>query len=468
MDRLSEILRQIPKVEKVLTWTRGDSALLRVSRPRLVYAIREVLERLRRDLIDLKTERIPAQEELKALVIERALERQRPSLGEVINATGVVLHTNLGRAPLPELALAELSRLAGGYCALEYDPATGKRMDRLKALEELLMALTGAEAATVVNNNAAALFLLMTVLGQGGPVAISRGELVEIGGSFRLAEIIEAAGVTLKEVGSTNRTLLADYEKASQIEELALILKVHASNFRQLGYTSQTSLAELVPLAREKALPLVVDLGSGALIDLSELGISDELTVQKALALGADLVCFSCDKLLGGPQAGVIAGQSHLLKKIKAHPLMRTVRPGKLTLAALEMTLKLYQDQAEGYQQIPTYRMLHYSPEQLRQMALKLKKILADCPGLKVSLMEVSGQIGGGAAPEQPLASWAVALEAQDWPINALEEKLRKNDPPIVARIVKDRLLLDLRTIFSQQMVLIKEALNRALGQGPS
>jgi L-seryl-tRNA(Ser) seleniumtransferase len=303
----------------------------------------------------------------------------------------------------------------------------------------------------------------MNVLGQNGRVALSRGELVEIGGSFRLAEILEASGASLKEVGSTNRTVLADYQKAAQGEDLGLLLKVHASNFRQVGYTSQATVAELASLASEKALPLVVDLGSGALIDLAPLGITDEMPVQKALAQGADLVCFSCDKLLGGPQAGVIAGRNDLIKKIKAHPLARAVRPGKLTLAALEATLRLSQDPAEALEFIPTYRMLHYGPNQLRQMAVKLKRTLGEHPGLKLSLIEVNGQIGGGAAPEQPLASWAVAVESLDVPIYVLEEKLRLGHPPIVARIFQDRLLFDVRTIFPDQMGPIKRALAQAL-----
>ncbi|MDR2301957.1 MAG: L-seryl-tRNA(Sec) selenium transferase [Deltaproteobacteria bacterium] len=465
MDGVPENLRHIPQVEKVLAWTMGEIELKGVSRPLLVKAIREVLGQIRKDLLDLGGGQIPSEDEIKARVVQAALEDQRPTLRAVVNATGVVLHTNLGRSPLAQAALEQMVKVAGGYSTLEYDPVCGKRADRLRGVEELVISLSGAEAAAVVNNNAAALFLLMTVLGKAGRVVISRGELVEIGGSFRLAEIIEASGVGLKEVGSTNRTVLADYQKAAAGEDATLLLKVHASNFRQVGYTSQVTIAELVTLAREKNLPLVVDLGSGAFMDLAPLGILDETSVPKALSLGADVVCFSCDKLLGGPQAGLIAGRSDIVKKIKSHPLMRTVRPGKLTLAALETTLRILRDPAEAQEFIPTYQMLHCPPDQLRKRAVKLKRTLGENLGLKLSLVEVSGQIGGGAAPEQPLASWAVGLESQRMPINLLEEKLRRFDPPIVARIFKDRLLFDVRTIFPDQMALIKQALNQALGE---
>ncbi|MDR2367469.1 MAG: L-seryl-tRNA(Sec) selenium transferase [Deltaproteobacteria bacterium] len=464
MDEAPEILRHIPKVEKVLAWVSGVPAIKGISRPRLVKAIREALAKLRSDLLEGALTQIPPEESLTAQVIELALGDRIPVLRPAINATGVVLHTNLGRAPLSAAALEQIRLVAGGYSTLEYDPFTGRRTDRLKAVEELLVALTGAEAAIAVNNNAAALFSLMTVLAKDRVVAISRGELVEIGGSFRLAEIVEASGVTLKEVGSTNRTLLADYRKAAERIELALILKVHASNFRQVGYASQASVAELASLAREKGLPLVVDLGSGSFIDLSGLGITDETPVQKALAQGADAVCFSGDKLLGGPQAGLIVGRKDIVGKIKTHPLTRTIRPGKLTLAALETTLRLLRDPEEAKRLIPTYRMLHLTPAELRNMALKLKKVLGPLQGLKLSLLEVSGRIGGGAAPEQPLASWAVSVESLDRPINALEEQLRQGNPPVVARIFKDRLLFDVRTIFPDQYPLLKRALTQAQG----
>jgi L-seryl-tRNA(Ser) seleniumtransferase len=323
--------------------------------------------------------------------------------------------------------------------------------------------LTGAQAAAVVNNNAAALFLIMVALAKGRSVAVSRGELVEIGGSFRLPDIIEACGVTLKEVGSTNRTLLADYKKAlAASDDIAALLKVHTSNFRQIGYTAQTSVSELASLAQSCGLPLVVDLGSGALMDLTPLGLTDEDPVQKVLAQGADVVCFSGDKLLGGPQAGLIAGTQAIVNKIKTHPLARTVRPDKMTLAALETTLRLAQDPLEASKYIPTCRMLHLTDDELRLSAIKLNRHLGQYPGLKLATIKVNSQTGGGAAPEQPLASWAVAIQSLTVPITRLEEQLRRQRPPVVARIYHDRLILDVRTIFADQFSLLKQALAQA------
>ncbi|MDR1395849.1 MAG: L-seryl-tRNA(Sec) selenium transferase, partial [Deltaproteobacteria bacterium] len=383
-------------------------------------------------------------------------------LQPVINATGIILHTNLGRAPLPPEAGEQILKVALAYSTLEYNPLTGRRSDRLQPAEELLVSLTGAEAATLVNNNAAALFLLMAALAKGRPVIVSRGELLEIGGTFRLADIIEAAGAVIIEVGSTNRTRLADYEKALAENEAAAVLKVHASNFRQIGYCGQTSAEELAALAGSCGVPLIVDAGSGTLIDLSAAGLQEEIPVPRLLAQGAAAVCFSGDKLLGAAQAGLIAGRKDIVAAVKKHPLFRTVRLDKLSLAALEATLKLAQDPREGRKKIPAWAMLHMTGEDLRREALKLKRTLGPFPGLRLYLTETESQTGGGAAPEQPLSSWAVAVESLVNPIGLLEEKLRRQTPPVAARIYRDRLLLDVRTIFPSQHGLLKKALQAA------
>jgi L-seryl-tRNA(Ser) seleniumtransferase len=462
MSGTSEILKGIPKVEKVLAWAKADPELAYLSRYRLLEAVRQELAGLRQDLLAGRQSSIPSEETLVRLVKQRAIDSHNPRLQPAINATGVILHTNLGRAPLAATALEQVLQVAGGYSTLEYDPETGRRSDRLNPVEELLKGLTGAEAATVANNNAAAIFLLMVTLGQGRSVAISRGELVEIGGSFRLPDIIEASGVAIKEVGSTNRTLLADYQKALNDGNVAAILKVHASNFRQIGYTAQCTVPELAALAKSAGLPLVVDLGSGALFDLTPLGLVGEDPIQKPLSEGADAVCFSGDKLLGGAQAGIIIGRSSVVEPIKSHPLARTVRPDKMTLAALEATLCLAQDPQETRLAIPVNRMLYLPDQELHQLANRLKRVLGSQPGLRLTVMRVNSQTGGGAAPEQPLSSWAVAVESPGGLINRLEERLRLHRPPVVARIWHDRLLLDVRTIFPDQFPILKQALTQA------
>jgi L-seryl-tRNA(Ser) seleniumtransferase len=461
-----EILKQIPKVEKVLTWSEDCPELQTLTHTKLVAVIRMVLADLRDDILRQFRDTVPPDMEILNKVRHKALDLNKNRLQSVINATGIILHTNLGRAPLAPQALEQIKQISRGYSTLEYDPQTGKRDHRQKPAEDLLIDLTGAQAAAVVNNNAAALFLLTVTLARNKKVLVSRGELVEIGGSFRLSDIIEACGAQILAVGSTNHTRLADYRRALETDDdISLILKVHTSNFRQIGYCGQTSVQDLAPLAREYDLPLAVDAGSGTLIDLTDLGLTEEIPVQKLLAQGAEAVCFSGDKLLGATQAGIIVGSKSIIDPLKSHPLARTVRPDKLTLAALETTLRLVKDPNEGKKLIPAWRMLSLTNQELHHLAVKLKKALGPFPGLKLSLCQLDGQTGGGAAPEEALPSWGIAIESLVNPINLLEEKLRTQTPPVVARIQRNRLLLDVRTIFPHQFAQIRQNLSLAWGQ---
>ncbi|MDR2422009.1 MAG: L-seryl-tRNA(Sec) selenium transferase [Deltaproteobacteria bacterium] len=463
MSTPSDVLKSIPKVEKVIGWALKDPELKDKAHSRLLKSVRLALSDLRTELLDKRREQAPDDEEVLNLVKRKALDLCQAQLRPVINATGIVLHTNLGRAPLAYEALERVRMTAQAYSNLEYDVVTGCRSDRQRPVKDLLIDLTGAEAAMAVNNNAAALFLLMVALAKGRRAVVSRGELVEIGGSFRLSDIIEAAGVSLIEVGSTNQTRLSDYQKAASAEGVALILKVHASNFRLTGYSGQTEIGDLAELCRYHGLPLVVDLGSGSLVDLAPMGLK-ETPIKWALSQGADAVCFSGDKLLGGPQAGLIAGSRPIVEKLNAHPLARTVRPDKMTLAALEATLLLIQDPEGAKAKIPIWRMLNMTPEELKAMAIKLKKALGPFAGLRLSVVQTESQAGGGAAPEQALPSYAVAIESLVNNVSLLEERLRRQDPPVVARIQRDQLLLDARTIAQEEFAPLKRSLTQAWG----
>jgi L-seryl-tRNA(Ser) seleniumtransferase len=355
----------------------------------------------------------------------------------------VVIHTNLGRAPLPAAALARIAALAGGYTNLEYDLERGERGSRTVHAEALLLTLTGAEAALVVNNNAAATLLMLAGLARGREVVISRGELVEIGGGFRVPDVMAQSGAILREVGTTNRTRVADYTAAAG-PKTALILRVHPSNFRIEGFTERPPLDALVAAGRRLSIPVAEDLGSGNL----DTPIGDEPAVRASLAAGVDLVCFSADKLLGGPQAGILAGRAALIAALRAHPLMRAFRVDKLTYAALEATL-IEHLAGRADRTVPVRQMVALGVEVIEGRARALAQRLADC-GWRVALISGSSAIGGGSAPGLPLPTVLVAIEREGLGASALEARLRGLDPPVVARIVDDRLVLDLRTIPSE------------------
>lgn len=459
----AQLLRQLPKVDDLLRHSRLAAPMAALPRSLAVAVIRDRLEAQRQRFSTAPPETLTAEFDLDGFLGElvKALDvAARPSLRRVINATGVVIHTNLGRSSLALAALRQIQEVASHYSNLEYDLARGERGSRQAHLEGLLRELTGAQAALVVNNNAAGVMLSLTTLAQGREVIISRGQLVEIGGSFRLPEIMAVSGAILKEVGTTNKTYVHDYERAITSETAAL-LKVHSSNFRILGFTQEVPLPELVALGRSYGLWVLEDLGSGCLIDLSRYGLEKEPTVQEALKAGADLVLFSGDKLLGGPQAGLALGTREVVARLRQHPLTRALRPDKLTLAALEATLRLYLEEPQAVVALPTLRLLTRPVKELERQARALARTIRRRwgPQVRVEVKVSEGRAGGGALPETALPSRALALSLPPLAPHQLEERLRQAQPPIVARVEHDALLLDLRTILPEDHPALLAAL---------
>jgi L-seryl-tRNA(Ser) seleniumtransferase len=463
-------LRNLPAVDELLNRPPIQSLLKIHSRPLVVDSIRKVLGERRRTILEGGEEEAAATADLTPGQWTEAVEQEvaaafRPSLRPVINATGVVLHTNLGRAPLSEEALRNLVEIAGGYSNLELNLESGERGSRYEHVEELLCRVSGAESGLVVNNNAGAVFLALNSLAEGKEVIVSRGQLVEIGGSFRIPDVMRKSGARLVEVGTTNRTHLRDYEQAIT-GETALLLKVHTSNFRILGFTAEVSLKDLAALGGARGLPVMEDLGSGCFIDLSPHGIEHEPTVQETIQAGADVVTFSGDKLLGGPQAGLILGKKQFIDRIKKNPLNRALRIDKLTLAALESTLKVYLDPAQVMKALPALAMLACPLQELegraRRFERKLNKGTAgEC---RVTLREDSSQVGGGALPLQVLPTRVVAIRPLTLSAASLEERLRKSAPPVIARVKEEEVLLDLRTVAEEEESVLLEAVKKALG----
>jgi len=425
------------------------------SRQLVLLAIQEYLDALR---ADIRQGTLSEQEVTQRLCrIESDLhsnlrKRLSPSLHQVVNASGVIVHTNIGRAPLAESAARAVQEIATGYSNLEYDLGAGKRGHRDLHFEKRMTRLLQAEAATVCNNNAAAVLLILNTLALGKEVLVSRGELVEIGGSFRIPAIMERSGAILREVGTTNKTKTSDYREAIH-EDTALILRVHPSNYRILGFTHRPLLQELVDLARDTGVPLVEDLGSGLLFSSSLPWLEREPTAESSLAEGVDLICFSGDKLLGGPQAGIIVGRKQWVDLIRLNPLMRACRADKMTCSALEWTLVEYE---KGSQQsaIPVQRMLAAEAQEIRQRAEKLGGLL-DKDVFHVEIKEGYSLIGGGSAPQEQIPTYLVAITSERYSVNELERHLRNFSVPIVARIEEDQLILDLRTVFPEQESII-------------
>jgi L-seryl-tRNA(Ser) seleniumtransferase len=401
--------------------------------------------------------------ELARAASERARKLAEPLQARVINATGVVLHTNLGRAPLSEPARRAIAEAASGYLSLEYDVPEGRRSHRALGVEAWLTRLTGAEAALAVNNGAAALLLVVSALAQGRKVVVSRGELVEIGGSFRLPEILRKAGATLVEVGTTNRTRLDDYRRALT-PEVALILKVHPSNFRLVGFAERPEREELAALAHDANVAFVEDVGSGALFDTRTIGLEHEPTVLESLNGGADLVTFSADKLLGGPQAGLVVGRRDRIAALKRDPLARALRIDKLTVAALEATLAAYVDLEHAREQIPALALLAAPADAIQAQAERLRDaLLSTKHGLVATVVPQASEVGGGALPGASLPTFAVALEAKGRSAAVLERLLRLGRPPIIARIQDDRVLLDARTLLMEDPAEIARIVGEVL-----
>jgi len=437
-------------------------------------AIRKALNLFREDLLR-REDPSSVQEFLFSFehlypLFQREIDLQvQPRLRRIINATGVVIHTNLGRAPLHSSALEHMVDVARRYSNLEYDLHAGERGTRYSHVEEILCRLSGAESALVVNNNAAAVLLCLNTFAEGKEAIVSRGELVEIGGAFRIPDVMKRSGALLREVGTTNRTHLRDYQKAMG-PETALLLKVHTSNFRVMGFTSEVSLEEMVELGRGKNVPVMNDLGSGCLVDLSRYGLEKEPTVQEAVKTGVDVVTFSGDKLLGGPQAGIIVGKKRFLDLLKANPLTRALRIDKLTLAALESTLVLYLDENRAIEEIPTLRMLTLDQGRLKRRGRRLLKRLAGGVDKEASLnlREDISHVGGGALPLQEIPTMVLAIKPLHLSVNDLEKKLRSGAPPVISRISRDELILDMRTIFDDEVPLVADGLRKALDVDPS
>jgi len=452
-DRETNALRALPSVERVLADPRVAALVKRHGHDAVVALARTVLDEARSRLRDSGNGLAPP---LVEAVLARAAGLE-PSLRRAINATGVIIHTNLGRAPLSDAAIAAMAEVSRGYSNLEFDLEAGMRGSRYVHLVATLRRLTGAEDAIAVNNNASALLLALSALARGGEVVISRGQLVEIGGGFRIPDVMRQSGATLVEVGTTNRTYLRDYADAIT-ERTAALLRVHASNFRVVGFTEQPPLEDLATLARERGLLLLDDIGSGALIDPRQYGLGGEPLVQESVGAGADVVLFSGDKLVGGPQAGIAIGRATAMEAMRRHPLARAVRMDKASIAALAATFDHYA-RGEAVEAVPVWRMIAAPASELRARA---ERWAAAC-GEAATVMPARSMVGGGSLPEESLDSFACAVAPRDGDADALASRLRRQSPPVVARIERGRVLVDPRTVDPREDGEVEQALRAAL-----
>jgi L-seryl-tRNA(Ser) seleniumtransferase len=447
--------RQIPSVEQLLELGQVDGLVRRFSRPLTVRAIHEVLGEIRQEVV-ASASKVPNEKDIVSRVTEKITSWNTPSLVDVINATGVILHTNLGRAPLSKAALVAIQRVVGSYNNLEFDLNIGKRGSRMDRIEKLLTQITGAEAGLVVNNNAAAVLLALTAMTKRRKVIISRSQLIEIGGGFRVSDVMAQSGAKLVEVGTTNRVHVEDFRDALDDQTVA-IFTAHHSNFKIFGFTNEPTLEELADLAHQRGILLIDDLGSGALLDTTQFGLSHEPMVQESVKFGADVVCFSGDKLLGGPQAGIIVGKKDLIQKLRKYPLMRALRPDKSCLAALEATLQHYL-RNEAAKEIPIWKMITTPTTKIKQRATVWVKILGS--GV---VIEGKSTIGGGSLPEETLPTFLLSLDSAK--PNLLAAKLRRENPPIIARVEKDKVVFDPRTVFPEQDDLLLMGVQHSLQQ---
>lgn len=454
-QEIQKELRKLPSVDKLLKQPAIQALLQEHEHELVVTAIQEILADTRQAI--LGGEACPDTADLCARVVTHLSNILRPSLYPVINATGVIIHTNLGRAPLSQ-ATQEAMRETSAYSNLEYDLPVGERGSRYVHAEALLRRLTGAEAGLVVNNDAAAVLLILTALAKRREVIISRGQLVEIGGGFRIPEVMEQSGAHLVEVGTTNRTYLRDYETAIT-PDTVMLLHVHSSNFRILGFVHETPLVDIVNLAHAHGLLAIEDLGSGAFLDTTQFGLSHEPTVQESLATGVDLVCFSGDKLLGGPQAGIIIGKKNLIEILKRHPLTRALRVSKSVLAGLQATL-LHYLKGEAIEQIPVWQMIAMDVQQIQSRALTLAAWLREI-SVQVDVMDGWSTVGGGSLPGETLPTYLVAIHV-DAP-QELARQLRLGSPSVLGRIERDRFVLDLRTVLPTEESALRKALEKVL-----
>ncbi|MDQ0158925.1 L-seryl-tRNA(Sec) selenium transferase [Alkalibacillus salilacus] len=448
------LLRSIPAIDQLLNDDQSQTMINQEGVPfdSLKSVFQEVTSDIRSTILNNQAPSSWNEGNLYEVTLSYAFKlleaRQRKALQSVINATGTIIHTNLGRSRLADTAANRVTEVAKSYSTLEYDLTTGRRGSRHDLVEERIKTLIGAEAAIVVNNNAAAVFLVLSALAQGEEVIVSRGELVEIGGSFRVSEIMEESGAILHEVGTTNKTHLSDYQKAI-CEETKMIMKVHQSNFYMEGFTASVNRQELKPLTTQHGVVLYEDLGSGLLYNLSENGISDEPTVQEVIAYGVDLVSFSVDKLLGGPQAGIIAGKKDYIEQIRSHSLNRVLRVDKMTYAALDETLRLFE--AGSYEEIPTLEAVLKKDEQIKQSVQSFINRLPVLENINVSIEQTTAQVGGGTLPEVTLPSHSLVMTFDEAKAEHVTELLRLNQPAIIARVENEKVYFDFRTIDSNE-----------------
>ena len=466
-EKQQALLRMLPGVDYILELSKADPFFNDIPKSVLVRTTRSVVERLRAIIID--DQRGITETKLSDSVILEEIKNSvkkamTTNLKRIVNATGVVVHTNLGRSLLAKDAVENLLTIASGYSNLEFDLSKGMRGSRYSIVEDILCEISGAQAAMVVNNNAGAVFLCLETLSKDKKVIVSRGELVEIGGSFRIPDVMAKSGAILKEVGTTNRTHFHDYEKAIE-HDTGLLLKVHKSNYSIVGFTAEVSLEELVDLGVKYQIPVMEDLGSGTFVDFSKYGLLKEPTVQESVAAGVDVVTFSGDKLLGGPQAGIIVGKNDSIDRIKKNPITRALRIDKLTLAALESTLRHYRNIDRGIDSIPTLRMITLPFGHTEARAKELAKLLENTGDSRMSvyLIDLFSRPGGGAFPLLKLPSKGVGVKVQGISANAVEKKMRSNEIPIIGRIEEDRFIMDLRTIQDDELPIIKKAFDNML-----
>jgi len=459
-----ESLKKLPKIDEIMLVLEKQGALVRAPRDVVLSTCRSVVGDVRGLILSAKEDdtdiRVPSLDEVAATVAEKIENIRKYSFRRVVNATGIILHTNLGRAPLCKEALEKILEVSCGYSNLEFDLEKGKRGLRYDHVQKILCELSGAEDALVVNNNAAAVLLVLNTLSEGKEAIVSRGELIEIGGEFRIPEVMEKSGAILKEVGTTNRTHLSDYNNAVN-KNTGLILKVHTSNFRIVGFTEEIGLPALVEIGKREKIPVMNDLGSGCFVELDRYGLEKEPTVQEVLKTGVDVVTFSGDKLLGGPQAGIILGSRNILEKIKKNPLNRALRIDKLTLAALEATMKQY---LNGEGALSNIRILRAITEPLADVEKRAEKLLTllqelDSEGVVLTLKKGASMTGGGALPTQEIPTMLLSVKSSRISANRLDEHLRHCNVPVVVRISEDEVLLDLRTIDEEEFAFIEAGL---------
>ena len=452
-----ELLRNLPKIDELLKEETVQLTLKNISRTLVVETLRETIDKYRENILKENIESYELEDILKDFA--SALEKKNaPKLRKVINGTGTIIHTNLGRSLLSKEAVESVVKVAESYNNLEYDIEKGARGSRYSHVEEIIKRVTGAEAAMVVNNNAAAVMLVLNTLCKGKEAIVSRGQLVEIGGSFRVPDVMTFSGAALVEVGTTNRTHLYDYEN-NITENTGVLLKVHTSNFKILGFTEEVSVEELVTLGEKHNLPVVEDIGSGVLVDFSKYGFTYEATVQESVKKGIDVITFSGDKMLGGPQAGIIVGKKKYIDFMKKNQLTRALRIDKMTLAALEATLKHYLDEEEAVKKIPTLNMILSPKEDIKKKVLKLKKKLqASTEGFKFTMEQDFAMVGGGSMPTEKIASYIVKVTSESFTAEQIEYKLRMYKYPVIIRIYNGEVILDGRTLSEKDFDIIVDA----------